>query len=180
MAKPINSYDLFRELNTADIYNKISRPIIIADDIRTPENMGSIIRLGANIGALSIFFISKKANTFKKFKIIKTASGAANKVKWQIVENYDVALAKIPDDYSIIAIETSEDSSDIFDYSLPEKVVFVLGNEVLGISSGILEKINIRLHIPVPGLISSLNVAHALSVAIFEWFRQIRPKQNNK
>jgi tRNA G18 (ribose-2'-O)-methylase SpoU len=172
MTKSISSYDLFKELNTSDVYNKISRPIIIADDIRTPENMGAIIRLGANIGALNIYFISKKADTFKKFKINKTASGAADKIKWQIVGDYDAAISKIPDDYSVLAIETSADSLDIFDYHLPEKVVFVMGNEVLGISSEILERISTRLHIPIPGIISSLNVTHALSVAIFEWFRQ--------
>ena len=172
MSDYLNSFELFRKLNTAEIYQNISRPIIIADDIRTPENMGSIIRLGANIGTQKIIFISKKASEFKTFKINKTASGAAEKTDWKIVENFNAAAELIPNDYSLIAIETSVESENIFKTKFPEKVAFVVGNEVKGISHEIMQQISQSLYIPVPGPISSLNVTHALSVALFEWYRQ--------
>lgn len=168
-----NSYQLFHDqLQFHKIYEKISRPIIIADDIRTPENMGSIIRLGANIGTEKVIFISEKATEFKNFKINKTASGAAEKINWQIVENFKMAKDLLPDNYNLIALETSEDSKSIFENKFPEKVVFVVGNEVKGINPEILQQINQQLYIPIPGPISSLNVTHALSVALFEWYRQ--------
>lgn len=172
MSKSINSFDLFKKLKLSEIYQNISRPIIIADDIRTPENMGSIIRLGANIGAEKVIFISEKATEFKNFKINKTASGAAEKINWQIVENFRIAKDLLPENYNMIALETSEDSKSIFEIKFPEKVVFVIGNEVKGIKPEILQQINKQLYIPIPGPISSLNVTHALSVALFEWYRQ--------
>lgn len=172
MSDSLNSFEFFRKLNTAKIYQNISRPIIIADDIRTPENMGSIIRLGANIGAQKIIFVSEKASEFKNFKINKTASGAVEKTDWKIVENFTAAKELIPNDYSIIAIETAEKSENIFKTKFPEKVAFVVGNEVKGISHEIMQQINKCLYIPIPGPISSLNVTHALSVALFEWYRQ--------
>jgi len=172
MSNSLSSFELFQKLKLSEIYQKITRPIIIADDIRTPENMGSIIRLGANIGADKVIFISDKASEFKNFKISKTASGAAEKISWQIVENFNAAKSLLPDGFNLIAIETSEDSKNIFETKFPEKVVFVVGNEVKGISPEILQQISSKLYIPIPGPISSLNVTHALSIALFEWYRQ--------
>ncbi len=172
MSNSLSSFDLFQRLKTSEIYNKISRPIIIADDIRTPENMGSIIRLGANIGTLKVIFISNKASEFKNYKINKTASGAALKTEWLIVEDFESAIKALPKDYELIAIETSNDSKDIFKAKMPENIAFVIGNEIKGIKPNILNQIETKLHIPIPGPISSLNVTHALSVALFEWFRQ--------
>lgn len=168
-----SSYELFKDLKTADIYKSISRPIIIADDIRTPENMGSIIRLGANIGALKVVFISKTANDFKNFKISKTASGADKKISWTVVDDFISAQKLIPNEYQLIAIETSSKSKNIYKVNMPEKICFIIGNEVKGIGIEVMEKTNDVFHIPIPGSISSLNVTHALSVALFEWLRQM-------
>jgi len=55
---------------------------------------------------------------------------------------------------------------------MPKNIALVIGNEIKGINSGILSQIETKLHIPIPGTISSLNVTHALSIALFEWFRQ--------
>jgi len=172
MSNIISSFDLFQKLKLSDIYHNIARPIIIADDIRTPENMGSIIRLGANIGAEKVLFISKKADDFKSFKINKTASGATKKIDWEIVENFSAAKNLIPNGYKLIAIETTEDSVNIFTNKMQERVAFVVGNEVKGINPDILQQTDTKLYIPIPGSISSLNVTHALSVALFEWYRQ--------
>ena len=134
--------------------------------------MGSIIRLGANIGTLKVIFISNKAREFKTYKINKTASGAAQKTDWLIVDDFKAAINILPKDYKLIAIETSGDSKNIFKSKMPKNIVLVIGNEIKGINSGILSQIETKLHIPIPGTISSLNVTHALSIALFEWFRQ--------
>jgi tRNA G18 (ribose-2'-O)-methylase SpoU len=134
--------------------------------------MGAIIRLGANIGALLVIFVSEKAKDFKTYKIHKTASGAAEKTKWMIVESFGSALKLLPKDYQLAAIETSSKSKNIFTVNLPERIAFVLGNETKGIRPGILKQIKNQYYIPIPGPISSLNVTHALSIALFEWLRQ--------
>jgi len=169
-----NSYQLFKNLKTSDIYLSLARPIIIADDIRTPENIGSIIRLGANIGALKVIFISERGMDFKTFKIAKTASGADKKVPWSFVEDFSSAKNSIPPEYQLISIETSAKSTNIFETKLPEKICFVIGNEVKGIRTEIITQSKKVHHIPIPGFISSLNVTHALSIALFEWLRQMK------
>ncbi|HEY9115377.1 MAG TPA: hypothetical protein VIN10_11815, partial [Bacteroidales bacterium] len=67
MKKPVNksSYQLFTDLEVSNIYDKISRPIIIADNLRTPENIGTILRLAANIGADNVLFVNDDDKQFK-------------------------------------------------------------------------------------------------------------------
>ena len=170
-----NSHELFQKLQTSEIYKSISRPIIIADNLRTPENMGSVLRLAGNISALKTLFISDTAHQFKKYKINRTASGATDKTNWKII-SLDQLRNEIPDDYQMILLETTKQSTNIFDFDFPEKAAFIIGNEVSGIRSELLEKVNQHLYIPIPGPISSLNTTHALSIALFEWLRQMVKK----
>ncbi len=175
----INSYALFNRLKLNRIYDDIARPYIIADNLRTPENMGSVLRLAGNIGAAKVLFI-KDANSddVRNWKIRKTASGADEKVDWSFC-TLDELFEMIPGDYVLTAIETADDADNVFETTLPSKVAFIVGHEVYGISDALLEKVQKTVFIPVPGVISSLNVTHALSVVLFEWLRQMMLKINH-
>jgi len=107
----------------------------------------------------------------RSWKIKKTASGADEKISWKIIvgEELDKYL---PPDYSLVAIETAESADNIYKSALPEKVAFIVGHEVFGISNSILKRADKIVYIPIPGVISSLNVTHALGIAAFEWLRQ--------
>ena len=166
-----SSFDKFSDLKLAEIYQKTNRQIIVADRLRTPENMGSVLRLAGNIGAKKTIFISDTAHQFRLRRIKKTASTANENTNWEIL-NEDQLSTFIPSDYQIVAIETSEKAQSIFDFQFPEKTAFLVGNERYGIRPEILEQATQVVYIPVPGPVSSLNVTHALSVALFEWLRQ--------
>lgn len=167
------SHPFFEKLNHGQLYDNCSRPIIIADGLTNPENMGSVLRLAGNIGAKHTIFISGLADQFRKFKIRKTASGAYEKTSWQIIFDINELERLIPTDYEFIAIETTSDAINIFSFAFPEKTVFIVGSEGFGISDQLLNIAAHKLYIPLPGNISSLNVTHALSIAMFEWLRQM-------
>ena len=167
-----NSIELFRQFRENEEFIQLNKPIIIADGLRTPENMGSVLRLAANIGAEKTIIISDKAAQFKNYKINKTASGAASKTAWKIIEHYTDLEKEIPDGYKLIALETTPDAENIYSCTFPSKLALVIGNEVSGISDELLSQCTSKLYIPIPGPISSLNVTHALSAALFEWMRQ--------
>lgn len=169
-----SSYHLFDTLELSKIYDKLVRPIIIAENLRTPENMGATLRIAANIGAEKVIFISDFAQNFKENKIFRTASDAAEKMNWEITSQKTIPPNLL--DYNIIAIETSPDAANIFEFQFPEKVVFMIGNEINGTSDLLLSQAHHKIFIPIPGTISSINVSHALAVAAFEWFRQMTLK----
>ncbi len=168
----INSYHLFQQLQIDKIYDGKVRPVIVADNLRTPENMGSVLRLAANVGADKVFFLRQETEEVpRSWKIKKTASGADEKVAWKIIKPNELK-EYIPSGFSLVAIETSEKAVNIFRTELPEKIAFVVGNEVHGISKPVLKMTDKTVYIPIPGVISSLNVTHALGIAAFEWLRQ--------
>ncbi len=165
-----NSYELFKEKK--ELHNlSENRPVIIADNIMSPMNVGAILRLAANINAAKVWFVHKSDPGFRLYKIKRTSSGASEKVDWKII-THDVLPEVLPEDYTAIAIETTEDSENIYDTKLPEKVIFIVGNERYGISDEVLQYAHKKVFIPVPGVISSINVSHALAVSLFEWYRQ--------
>lgn len=166
------SFDFFNRLGSDKIYDKVTRPIVIADQLRTPENMGAILRLAGNIGAQKVLFISDKEHGFKRFRIGKPSAGAIDKVDWQIIGKQEI-MKQVPEGFSLVALETSEGAENIFQVRLPEKIAFLVGNEVLGISDEIMKLAHEAVYIPIPGQISSLNVSHALSIGMFEWLRQM-------
>ncbi|MCU4163014.1 TrmH family RNA methyltransferase [Carboxylicivirga caseinilyticus] len=145
------------------------KPILIADSFATPSNIGSLIRLGANLGISKVIVLN--GFHLRQSKIKKTAGAALQHIEVVYTETPQL-LSYIPSEYSIVGIETAENATSIFD-QLPKKVAFVLGNEKYGISKEVLEICHSTRYIPMPGKIKSMNVSHAASVSLFEWYRQI-------
>ena len=172
-----NSYKLFGEKGYHSNKPPFAQPVIVADHILSPMNMGAVLRLAANIHAAKVWFVYDKDPGFRSYKIKNTSSGASEKTDWEMIEPGKLRDA-LPPDYDIVAIETTEDAQNIYDTPLPEKVVFIVGNERYGISENILKLAGRKVFIPIPGIISSLNVSHALGISLFEWLRQRQFKKN--
>jgi tRNA G18 (ribose-2'-O)-methylase SpoU len=167
-----NSYQLFHnQLKLYTIYEKLSRPIIVSDNIQSPANIGAILRLAGNIGADRSLFISDENHKFKNNKVERTSSGASKKVVWKTIQPKELN-DNIPPNYTIVALETDDKAQNIYEFEFPEKTAFLIGNEIKGISDEIIQHAEHKIFIPIPGPISSLNVTHALSIALFEWLRQ--------
>lgn len=144
------------------------KPIIIADSFSTPSNIGSIIRLGANIGVSKIIVLN--SSQLRDSKIKKTAGAAIQHVEIVFADTKELPEL-IPDGCVLTGIETVEGATSIFD-PLPQQIAFVMGNEKFGLSDDLLKMCNDFRFIPMPGAIKSMNVSHAASVCLFEWYRQ--------
>jgi TrmH family RNA methyltransferase len=164
-----NSVLYFKE-NNYQIDRTCKPPIIIAWKLRTPENYGNLLRIADNLGCLKVVFVSEERPLSER-KIKKTAGESYNRVPFFMVDE-DKWLETIPEAYSIIGLETSEKSKNIYRSMLPKSLALMVGNEKHGIETGALIKCAEVMHIPLTGKCTSLNVTHAASIALFEWFRQ--------
>jgi len=164
--RTIHSKKLF-EKKSVSIKNA---PIVIAFQIKTPENIGNIIRLADNAGCQKVI-IATDGKNIRFSKVKKTAGLSFDSMPWEICNISDL-FNKIPTGYKIVSLETSSDSENIFTSNLPEKVAIIVGNEIVGIDNEILSKSDLIVHIPLLGHNTSMNVSHALAVALFEWQRQ--------
>ncbi len=98
-------------------------PIFIADALRTPENVGSLIRLAANVGSKKVLLLN--AADLKRSKMKKTACMAWDYV--QLIESTTEHLQELlPRNYNLVAVETSPQATNLFTTPLPRRTAFVL------------------------------------------------------
>lgn len=147
-----------------------SNLILAAYELRTPENIGAIIRLAGNLGVAKVLFIVKE-NSFKTSKIAKVAHSSIKHVEYTFFTPGEF-FSVLPKDFEVVAVETSEKATNLFSTALPEKCVLLVGNERYGIAQEFLNQISKAVYIPLLGKTLSMNVSHAATIAAFEWGRQ--------
>lgn len=162
-----NSVAFFQQQNYPDIPFK---PLVAAWKVKNPGNVGSLMRLVDNVGGDTLILLDDE-NQKRESSIRKTA-GLSFKNVQLVRQNSDEFFNAIPDDYMVVAIETSEQSQNIFTTNLPSKIVFLLGSEMHGLPGELIDQCQQSVHIPMTGKCKSMNISHALAVALFEWQRQ--------
>lgn len=164
-----NTHSQFYFKDQKDYYDPALAPILVALDLQTPMNIGAMIRLAGNIGCRKLIFTGNQQH-FRADKIRRTATSAYGHVDWEFCEHH-FWKEKIPDDYHIVAVETTANAASVFDAQLKGKFAFVLGNERFGIDDKSLEMCEGAIYIPMPGIVKSMNVVQAANVVLFEWLR---------
>ncbi|GAO31803.1 TrmH family RNA methyltransferase [Geofilum rubicundum] len=166
---PLNANRFFEQAAYPDT-PKDGTPIIIADQLRNGENLGQIIRLAGNTGCQKVLIVTNNEAP-RKSKMLRVADVAGKVMGWQYCQKSEV-LNLIPDDYTLVALETSPASNNLFVTKLPKKMALIVGNESNGISEFLMNGSQMEIHIPVTGPVKSLNVAQATGLLLFEWVRQ--------
>ena len=150
---------------------------VILDNIRSRENVGSIFRTADAAGVKKIFLCGITP-TPPHDKISKTALGAEEYVPWEHHKQTWRLLRQLSkEQFSILALEQTKGSKNIFQGSTLDtlrsnlgnkKIALVVGNEVKGLSPKILNYCDDIVHIPMYGRKESLNVSVALGVAVYQ------------
>jgi len=168
-----NSVEFFNQKNFSQKKEEHSL-ILAAYELKTPDNAGSIIRLAGNLGVKEVFFIHENFE-MRPRKMTRVAHSSLGHVNFHIVSEQEF-WDKIEESYEVIALETTEKSHNLFQYSFPKKCVLLCGNERFGISNEMIQKCKDSVFIPNPGKTRSMNVSHALTLGAFEWARQNWPE----
>ena len=141
--------------------------VVILDNIRSRENVGSIFRTADAAGVTKIFLCGITP-TPPHEKISKTALGAEMYVSWEYHKQVWRLLEKLKkEDINIVALEQTKESIDLFKFKPKFPLVLVLGNEVKGLSPQILKYCDKKISIPMYGRKESLNVSVAAGIAIY-------------
>jgi len=144
--------------------------IVILDNIRSRENVGSIFRT-ADAAGVSKIYLCGITPTPPHEKISKTALGAENYISWEYHAKAGNLLQKLKiknQKLKIVALEQTKQSQNLFKYKPRFPLVLVLGNEVKGLPQSILKKCDKKISIPMYGKKESLNVAVAFGVAAYQ------------
>jgi 23S rRNA (guanosine2251-2'-O)-methyltransferase len=167
--KNTRAIQFFEETTYAPV-PKDTAPIIVAVNLKTPENIGHLMRLAANSGCKKLWIVQEDT-TIRNTKLKRVAGLAYEKVDWAFCTAVELEQL-LPSNYIQTALETAPGSENLFTCQLPDAMALMVGNEQEGLPEWALEKCTRSVHIPMTGPVKSMNVSHAAAVCLFEWMRQ--------
>ena len=167
------------ELNRLDVstYKNIDKfpYVIVLDDIRSMNNIGSAFRTGDAFKCAAIHLCGITAQPPHR-EISKTALGADESVDWLYVEDGAASRQSLrADGYQIVCVEQVQGSVSLekFEPVKDQKYAFVFGNEVFGVNDAWIQEADFSLEIPQFGTKHSLNVSVSMGVVIWDFVSKI-------
>jgi len=164
------------ELNRPDIFSfkkQDKRPLaIVLDNVRSLNNVGSIFRT-ADAFSVSQVYLCGITGQPPHREIHKSALGASESVDWLYFEKTIMAIEKLKNEaYKIYALEQTDSSIDLYDFNpdFKEKIAFVFGNEVDGVSEELLPFVDKAIEIPQFGTKHSFNVAVSAGIVLWDYY----------
>jgi len=142
--------------------------IVALDAVRDPGNLGTIIRLCDWFGITQLVCSMDTADCYNP-KVVQATMGSIARVHVEYVD-----LSEFLETSGLPIYGGVMNGSSIYDESLPQDAIIVLGNEANGISEDIQKKITHHVTIPQFGKIKeteSLNVATATAILLSEFKR---------
>jgi tRNA G18 (ribose-2'-O)-methylase SpoU len=149
---------------------------ILLDNIRSVHNVGSIFRTAECAGVTKIYCIGTTPVPIDRFgrkrkDFAKVSLGAEDLVGWEYMDDEEaiktIKQLKKKERFKIVAIEQCKNSIDIYEFKPGQKTLLILGNEVDGVSRGLLKVADVSIEIPMKGKKESLNVSVAAGVVLF-------------
>ena len=149
--------------------------VLILDSIRSMNNVGSAFRTSDAFGIEKLFLCGITATPPHR-DIQKTAIGATESVDWEHRKDISELLKELKSKgYKIYALEQTDESISLQSVKCnsEEKVAFVFGNEVFGVSDQALDLVDQAVEIPQFGTKHSLNVTVSIGVTLWHYINQI-------
>lgn len=151
--------------------------VLILAGLKDPLNVGQAFRIGSSLG-VSHIYCCDDTPVPPNAKINRTARGAQHQVSWSGGATVEVISSLHKNHFYVLAVEYATKSEDIrtlvasIDSKRP--IALVLGNEAHGMTPELMAACDGVGHLPLYGPISSLNVATAMALAVWEVVRCFR------
>lgn len=153
--------------------------ILIAHNIRSTHNVGAFLRTADGFGVSKVIFsgytpyptlendtrLPYFADKLTR-QIHKTALGAETMVPFEHYDQPPIDNLK-QEGYVIVGLEQDDRSIMLPDYTVPDKIALLLGNEVDGIYPDLRDRCDALIEIPMRGGKESFNVSVACGIALY-------------
>jgi 23S rRNA (guanosine2251-2'-O)-methyltransferase len=143
----------------------------VLHNLKSPENIGMIVRTHVAFGGQDLVFIGSKP-----WEIKKRAQAFSRRLEklCRIIDipNDDAFFEWCSDKkYQPVAIEITQPVEYLGNVTFPSQPAIIVGSEGQGLTSEFLEKCDSVLTIPQFGPVACLNVAVSCSIALYEYNR---------
>jgi len=134
---------------------------IVLDQVRSPYNVGSALRLADNFGFAGVTHSTAGLRSNHP-RLIKAARGCERWIPLRFEEDLETWLknAGVP----VIGVELDKTAIPITQWQAPLPCILLMGNESYGIASSLRQLCSQLVYIPMYGFKKSMNVNQALAV----------------
>lgn len=167
-----------RKARIRDVAESRQQAVVVLEDIYDPHNAMAVIRSCDAFGVQRICIIAEKQKGFKKSNIGKSSSASAR--KWLDIDFYDsteTCLKELKEaGYTLVSTTLADDSvtMDAVDFIANPKTALIFGNEHRGISDIAAAMSDVKMIVPMTGMVQSLNLSVTAAITIHEMTRQRR------
>ena len=147
---------------------------VVCDNVNNAPNIGSLFRTADAFGIEELIFCGSDIPLGKR--MTKTSRSTEKYVNHSIEADIETQIKTLKaNNYYLIALEISENSQPLTDFTLNTKqpIALILGDENFGVSESILQQVDAIVHINMFGNNSSMNVVQATSIALYEITKQL-------
>ena len=145
--------------------------VLALDRITDIRNFGAIART-AECEGVDAILIPNKGSAQVTADAIKTSAGALNRIKVCKSDNFKDSLYYIQQCGLRLVACTEKASVPLYETNLRGSVAVIMGSEMDGITSDLINMADISCKIPMRGEIASLNVGVATGMVLYEKLRQ--------
>lgn len=156
-------------------YAEKTRLIIILDNVRSLNNIGSVFRTCDAFLIEKIYLCGITASPPHK-DIHKTALGSTESVDWEYFKNISELLIELKkDNVHIWSVEQADKSKKLTNFNIDKdpKHALIFGNEVKGVSEEAINLSNEVIEIPQFGTKHSLNISVCSGILIWEFYKKL-------
>ncbi|MEG1572070.1 MAG: RNA methyltransferase [Bacteroidales bacterium] len=153
---------------------------VVLDDIRSLHNIGSVFRTADAFRVEHLYLCGITARPPHR-EIQKTALGATESIDWSYFPSCSDCILNLKQKgYLICALEQALESISLSEFQPPKgaKIALILGNEVEGVNTEVMNLCDYALEIPQYGTKHSLNVSVSGGIGIWEIWKKINTNFN--
>jgi 23S rRNA (guanosine2251-2'-O)-methyltransferase len=155
--------------------------VLIAHNLRSAHNVGSLLRTAEGLGVTEVFLTGYTPYPLAKNdarlphlaqkidrQIAKTALGAEKLVAWHHRSDLEQLMGELKGrGFVITGLEQTPESVALQDFEPPQKLALAVGREVEGIEPEVLALCDQLVEIPMLGRKESFNVVQAAAMALY-------------
>ena len=156
-----------------DVLEHLKEPplLLVLDGITDPHNLGACLRTADAMGVHAVV-APKDRSAGLNATVSKVACGAAETVPYITVTNLARTLRSLKDQGIWVIGTDTGGSADLFHFSIPQSVAWVMGNEGDGMRRLTRELCDDLVSIPMFGMVESMNVSVSTGMVLAETRRQ--------
>ena len=140
------------------------------EDVQDPGNLGSALRSLDGVGGKGLILLDQSTDAFHP-TAVRASMGAIFTQKLVQVNTSELSAWKQQHETAIIGTWCG-DAQPYRSYNYPRDMILLMGSEQKGLQDTHLALCDELVHIPMTGLVDSLNLACATSVVLFEIYDQ--------